>query len=440
MDIVKKPNWYYYYYFWSHFLKYRHARPIEGDVLYFDFEEQMASVFKYFVHPVERGEKGKGTERFFAGQDLSFASKDGFVEKSAFTISAGGDLLPSEHIRPDNTTHVWDEVRDFFFDADLVTANLESPFAETAGASYVPNVIMDTPIINSRRDIFDRIVDDGKGINFLSTANNHALDAGVDGLLSTLDFLDAKGYPHVGTSRSAAERDRPVIVERNGIKVAFIAFTYSINEHLNPENQDYLVNHVRLNHPGVDIGPIQKQAAAARAAGADLVVACLHWSFEYQAYPRASLIDTGHRIIESGVDVILGNHAHHSQPIECYDYTDSATGETKKGLIFYALGELFSAHQPSYNSRLGNLAKFRVSKGEAGGKPSVRITSLEILPVYLYRDKKDNFCRDYRVLDMRRLVKSLQDGRSPFEFSKEERKAIFRLDRLMNKILGPALK
>ena len=91
-------------------------------------------------------------------------------------------------------------MRDFYFKADLVTANLESPFAQTADASYVPSVIMDTPIINSRRDIFDRITDDGKGINFFSTANNHALDAGVDGLVSTLDFLDAKGYPHVGTA------------------------------------------------------------------------------------------------------------------------------------------------------------------------------------------------------------------------------------------------
>ena len=228
-------------------------------------------------------------------------------------------------------------------------------------------------------------------------------------------------------------------MERNGIKVAFIAYTYSLNEHQNPEGRDYLANHIRLNHPGVDIGPIQKQAAAARAAGADAVVACLHWSFEYQAYPRASLIDTGHGIIESGVDVIIGNHAHHSQPIECYTYKDKATGEERKGLIFYAMGELFSAHQPSYNSRLGNLAKYRISKGLSGGKPRVRITSLEIKPVYLYRDKKGDVCKDYRVLDMRKLVERLRGGESPFEFSKEERKAIFRLEKLMYKIFGPAL-
>lgn len=72
---------------------------------------------------------------------------------------------------------------------------------------------------------------------------------GEKGLVSTLEFLDAKGYPHVGTARSAAERDKPVIVERNGVKVAFLSFTYSLNDHSNPAGKDYLVNHIRLTPP-----------------------------------------------------------------------------------------------------------------------------------------------------------------------------------------------
>lgn len=104
------------------------------------------------------------------------------------------------------------------------------------------------------------------------------------------------------------------------------------------------------------------------------------------------------------------------------------------------MGELFSAHQPSYNSQMGNLAKFSISKGEAGGKPSVRVTSLEINPIYLYRNKQGEHCADFRILDMRRLAAGLRTGGCPFKFSKNERKVVLRLERLMRKLFGPALK
>ena len=438
MDSTKLPRSFYVMYFWTHYWRFMRSQPFEGDGAHMDFKEGMYWAFKYYVRYIEKAERGKGLERFFDKQDLAFAPGDGFVEECSCTISAGGDLLPTEHLKAGNSKLLWSEVRDFYYGADLVTANLESPFAESASARYLAKPIAETPNLNNSRDIFDILVDGGRGINFFSTANNHALDQGEEGLVSTLDFLDAKGYPHVGTARSREERDKPVIVERNGIKVAFISYTFSLNKSAIPEGKDYLVNHLRLNHGGVDIGRIQRQVKEAKAAGADAVVACLHWSLEYESYPTEQLIETAHRLAESGIDVIIGNHAHSVQPIECYRHKDGGTGEEKRSLIIYALGDLVSSNQPGTDSNLGNLAKFRISKGRSGGKACVRVNSLEILPIYIYHRMEGGECVDFRLLDLARLSDGIRAGKNTIPVTEDEGKDILRLERLAKKLFGPA--
>ena len=440
VELAKLPKSYYLFYYFVHWCGYLYVQPVDEDVATMGFDGYMYRVFKYWVRPIVRAERGKGIEKHFAGQDFSFDYGDDFVEKSSFTISAGGDLLPSQHISPDNTAHLWDEVGDFYFDADLATANLESPFSETSPPGYLPRLLLENPVLNSRRDIFERFVAGGRGIGFFSTANNHSLDAGEEGLVSTLDFLDAKGYPHVGTAHSREERDRLVIVERNGIKVAFLSYTYGLNDHALEEGKDYLVNIVKLNTRGVDVRPIKEEAARARAAGADAVVAFLHWSFEYQAFPTEELMRVGRDIVEGGVDVVIGNHAHHIQPVECHSYVDPSSGEQKRGLIFYALGDLVSCNEHVFNTRLGNLAKFRISKGEAGGTSCTRITSLAIRPFYGYREMSGEHCSDLRLLDLDRLAKELRSGKHPLGISTEEGKKILKLDKLGRRILGPAAR
>ena len=438
MNYARLPKIFYILYFWTHYLKFRHSQPFEGDAANMDFKETMYWCFKFFVKYIEKPERGKGLESFFENQDFSFSCADRFVEKSSFTIGTGGDLLPTEHLRVDNSGRLWNDISDFYYKADLVMANLESPIADAAPVSYVTKVFTGMPFLNNGQDIFERLVDGGKGINFFSTANNHTLDQGEEGLISTLNFLDAKGYPHVGSARTTEERDCPLMIDRNGIKIAFLSWTFSLNKSIIPEGKDYLVNHLRLNHQGIDISRIQRQVKDAKAAGADAVVACLHWGLEYESYPTAPLIQTGHRLIESGIDAIIGNHAHTVQPIECYCYKDKETGEDKKGLIIYALGDLVSANHPGFNSRLGALARIRFSKGEADGKSCVRITSLDIMPFYIYQEMKGDLCSDFRILRLKKLAADLRSGMKTVDIPEKEAREIERLDKLARKLLGPA--
>jgi poly-gamma-glutamate synthesis protein (capsule biosynthesis protein) len=289
--------------------------------------------------------------------------------------------------------------------------------------------------------MFDRIVEDGKGINLFSTANNHCLDQGEAGLRETLDFLDARGYPHVGTARSPEERDRVVMVEKGGVKTAFISWTFALNWKSLPEGKDYLANYLRLNLPGIDLSPIARQVGAARAAGADAIVALLHWSLEFESFPVRHVVETGHRILELGVDVIIGNHPHGVQPIERYAFADGASGRRREGLILYALGDLVSYRRKDVpDSRLGNLARIRLSKRGAGGTARTVVSSLEIMPTYLYSRREDRDCRDFRILDFRTLAREFDAGVNRLGLSRAQLREFRRLEGLMEKVLGPALR
>lgn len=295
--------------------------------------------------------------------------------------------------------------------------------------------------MNGTPAMFDRMVEGGKAVNYFSTANNHSLDMGEEGLIETLEFLDSRGYPHVGTARSPEERDKVAMVEKGGVKTAFVSFTFGTNTSKIPEGKAYLVNSIRLNKPDEDLSPLAAQVAAARAAGADFVIALLHWSLEFETYPATNIVAMGHRVAELGVDAIIGNHPHNVQPIEKYKFEDKASGAAREVLIFYALGDLLSLHRTIPDSRLACLIRLRLSKGAVpGGAAEPRVTGLEALPVYLFQKKRGGDCADYRVLDFRKLAAELRSGVDKYGMSARMRREFFRLERLMNEVLGPALK
>jgi poly-gamma-glutamate synthesis protein (capsule biosynthesis protein) len=416
------------------------ARPLEGNAGHMGADEKYWWGYKYYFGPIEDEEPGSGLERFFHDQDLDLDPRDGFVEETGMTFCAGGDILAHPGLNPGTTRNIWDDVRDFYFSGDIAYANLETPVASSLPPSYIPKSILVASAMNNTPGMFDRLVDGGRGINLFSTANNHCLDQGEAGLRETLDFLDAKGYPHVGTARSPEERDRVMMVERNGVKAAFISFTSSLNWSGLPEGKEYLANHVRLNKPGSDLSPIESQVKAAKAAGADIVIALLHWSLEFESFPARNIVDMGHALIELGVDVIIGNHPHNVQPVERHRYLDKTTGQEKEGLIFYALGDLLSIHRTLPNSRLACLARLRISKGKANGKECTRVGSLEMLPVYLHVRKKKGECTDYRVLDFKKLAGELRLGIDRYTLGRIKTQEVFRLEALMDRVLHAALK
>jgi poly-gamma-glutamate capsule biosynthesis protein CapA/YwtB (metallophosphatase superfamily) len=421
--------------------EFKYPLQIEENLEHFSLRELMWTGYKMLLkHPIEWGEKEKHLEEYFAAQDLEFPLAEGFTESSELSLSAGGDLLSSRDANLSNTTKLWDEAEDFLFSADICCANLETPVVPTRAATFLP-VKMSTKIaLNNSPEMFDVFWRGGSGVNVFSTANNHSLDMGEDGLMETLEFLNKKGCTHVGTSASDAERENFPIIEKNGVRVAFLSYTYALNGKKRPEGKDYLVNYIRLNKPDSDLSMIARHVRKAKLEkGADIVIACLHWSVEFESYPLKSLIETGHKIMDMGVDVIIGNHAHGIQPLEKYTYIDPFSGLKKEGLIAYALGDLLSCTEKDEectpNARINDLLRLKISKGSLNGSPAAIISDLKIRPMYFRTKMENGFCTDYRLLNLKKLLVELDMGINRTNLSKAEITEAQRLGSLAKKIL-----
>lgn len=417
--------------------KYKYSQEYEDNFKYMDWKEKLWWGYKFFIRQPELGEKGKNIEDYFANQELNYTVPDGFIKKSSVVLTAAGDLNASPHIRTDNTENMWEDVKDFYFSADIVAANLETPLNPKCPAGGVPTELTSAPALNTSPEMFERFSMNGKGINFFATANNHCFDQGEEGLKATLDFLDSKGYPHVGSSRSVREQDDIPVIEKNGIKVGFVSYTYSLNGRDIPDGKEYLANYIRLNKPETNIDMIKKHVKTARQKGADIVVAMLHWSVEFESYPLKNVIDMGHEIMKCGVDIILGGHAHVAQPMEKYSYRDPSTGRIKDGFIIYSLGDFISYHRHAKNTKVSWIIGLEISKGTVKDGEITAITGLKILPIYIYTGFNGEKCHTFKLLRFEKLIRQLDEGINIYEFSKPQIDELKRLRKHLYKCMLP---
>lgn len=147
------------------------------------------------------------------------------------------------------------------------------------------------------------------GYDACSTASNHTEDQGSDGVDATLDALDAAGLKHAGSYRTAADAALPTLLNTPGGTVALIAAAYGLNTD-QPPKPAWQVEIIY-------VPTILKQAAVARAAGADLVIVGLHAGTEYDHDPTRGQQSVAQQLLASSdVDFVYGHHAHVVQPLE----------------------------------------------------------------------------------------------------------------------------
>ena len=345
------------------------AQPLEGhheDPRKMTRKQQLYFGYKYYYRAILKGDKDAGLEEYFQSQGAKFQNKNTFNSTQKITLSAGGDLMPYFCITSEQCKDLWEDSGDFFFDADLVVGNLETPLNPNKPASYVPEVMLSNMYFNANEDMFGVFSGFGKykGFDVLSTANNHSLDQGEEGVIETLQFLDAKNIARVGTARSFEERDQFPIIEKNGIKVAFLSYTFSLNALVCPPGKSFLANHLNLNEANPDISLIVAQAKLARQNGAEFLVAFLHMGCAYQPYPSQTIVNNMHQICrQTGIDLVLGGHPHNAQPIEFFDIKDPFSGQNKQTTIVYSQGD-FVAYDIHKWCKLPLLLKFELSKIE----------------------------------------------------------------------------
>jgi poly-gamma-glutamate capsule biosynthesis protein CapA/YwtB (metallophosphatase superfamily) len=220
--------------------------------------------------------------------------------------------------------------------ADLGICHLETPLAPEGGpySGY--------PSFSAPPEIADAIKD--TGYDTCSTSSNHTIDQGAEGVTRTLDKLDDVGVKHTGSARSAAEAAKPLILDVHGVKVAQVSYAFGFNGIKVPAGKPWLANQI-------DVDDVLAAARKAREAGAQVVIASLHWGVEYQHDPTAEQRSQAKKILASDdVDLIVGHHAHVVQPFE----------KIGGKWVAYGLGNSVARHsEPKGDTEEGAAARFR---------------------------------------------------------------------------------
>jgi len=241
------------------------------------------------------------------------------VEPPSFTLVATGDVLVHQDRalvagaaaagrrtgRGYDFTDVLAPVAPIIRSADVAVCHLETPLAPPGGpfSGY--------PSFDVQPQIVDALA--RAGYDTCSTASNHSLDAGVGGIARTLDDLDAAAIRHAGTARTPAEATAPTLLDVHGITVAQVAASFGTNGVPVPPGREWAVN--VFDAP--DVSSVLADAARARRAGADVVVASVHCCVEYVSDETAAQRAIARALLASpDVDLVLGHHAHVVQPVE----------------------------------------------------------------------------------------------------------------------------
>lgn len=268
----------------------------------------------------------------------------------------GGDVLPHMPINDYayyygdgdyDYSRSFEDINDFAKDFDFFMVNNEftvNPSLEVSGY----------PLFNSNKNIYKAMKD--AGIDLVTTANNHCLDTGIDGLVTTIEAIESFDIDHVGTSKSSY---KPYIIKDvKGIKIGILSYAENLNGNDYLLDTDEKYNMVNT----LDRDQVKKDLAKLKKKDVDFIVVYPHWGVEYESYPESYQIEFAHDMLEWGADMVIGNHPHVIQPMEEYETEDG-----RKGLIYYSLGNLLSnqkqeAFEGDYRVEQGLLIETNIEK------------------------------------------------------------------------------
>ncbi len=272
----------------------------------------------------------------------------------------------------------------------MLFGNLETTFAgEARGYSGYPTFNSPSSLGTAIKNI---------GVDVLSTANNHSLDKGYKGIVSTLDALDEIGIEHTGTYRSEDEQNKILVKDINGIKVAFLSFTYGTNGIPVPKDNGYCVNLI-------DKELMLEQINLAKAQEVDLICTSMHWGVEYAQKQNKEQEELADFLFQNGVDIIIGNHAHVIEPMERKIIT-LEDGTEKEVFVVYALGNFVSGQVKEHTKTTAILDMNITKNGETG---KISIDSVDYVPVYCY-DRGAGKPNRYELIDIKSAISEYESG------------------------------
>ncbi len=248
---------------------------------------------------------------------------------SAFcTLLAGGDVAPNRK----REKGMFGETAQLFQKVDLAFVNLEHSLSR--GGHPVPGKMR---IHRGTPELIEGFVE--ARFDALAIANNHIRDFGEEGLFETISLLNKHSIPFVGAGRNLSEARKPVILERNGLRIGILAYTSMLPQGFAAGPQKSGVNPLRVKTAYVPIGNLDETPGKAPQIltwtipedlrsmqndirrlkrKVDVLLVNNHWGVSMVHEVRDFQREIGHAAIDAGADVILGNHPHVLQAVEFY--------------------------------------------------------------------------------------------------------------------------
>ncbi len=269
--------------------------------------------------------------------------------------------------------------------ADLAFVNHESPLA---GKEYK---IEGYPHFNSPHEAGEALA--AIGFDIVNLGNNHIMDRSVAGARATIDFVRTLPVTYIGAYLDQADLENIRVTEMNGIRIAWVSFTYFSNHAYNPGTDNIIIPLMN------DENAIRSRIKAAKELS-DFVIVSAHWDQEKAAISseqkRLSAV-----MAEAGADVILGHHSHILQDVQWRENTDGS-----RTLIAYSLGNFISTQYYAYNM-VGGMLTFDVVMED--GKCRVETPVLhptvtqysknrDSLQVYLLEDYSESLAKVHGTL------------------------------------------
>ncbi len=283
-----------------------------------------------------------------------FISSTFSVQPNTVTLLAVGDIMFARDVNrrielAGNVHYPFEQIAPVLQEGDIVFGNLETAITpgERVGA--------DIKLFSSDPGTEHALK--AAGFTILSLANNHVPDFKQAGIENTIKALDDAGIAYVGAGMNDTEARAPVILQKNGLRIAFLAY---MDPRIAPSSYEAGTDHAGVAYMssktvGDDIAKAKEQA--------DLVIVSIHAGNEYVHEPIKTQRNFAHTAIDAGAALVIGHHPHVLQPVEDYN----------GGLILYSLGNFVFDQTFSKAVQESVIAKIALTKDG--------VVSKEFLPI-----------------------------------------------------------
>ena len=297
----------------------------------------------------------------------SFALASGASAPESVSVVMVGDILlhtPVEEAAVDadgnyNFDFIFSQTKNSIEAADLAIVNQEVIIGgkELGITGY--------PAFNAPFEIGDALCD--AGFDVVCHATNHALDKGKRGVVNTLKYWD-DSHPEmrvVGINGSQEQKDAVDIVEKNGIRIAILNYTYGTNGISAPSDMPYAVDMLDESKVKSDLEYAENNA--------DFTIVCPHWGTEYNLGIDGSQRKWTEVFRDGGADLVIGTHPHVIEPIEFIEDDVPGHGNNHGGgdmLVYYSLGNFVNwtsgTGAGTTNRMVGGMAQITLGKDALG--------------------------------------------------------------------------